>query len=113
MFPSIQSKPPIQRDLNVFEMGVHVNLIGSNSTKCSVLQLGQGSPRYAYRAGELLESSPAEKGSGVPMDKELQVSQQWDPAATCILGCIKRGVAVSRERTVPLCSALVRSHLQC
>ena len=50
------------------------------------------------------------------MDKKPDVSQQRTLAnwkVSCVLGCIKRGVA-SREREVivPLCSALVRPHLE-
>ena len=50
------------------------------------------------------------------MDGKLNISQQCVLAAqkaNCILGCIKRSV-VSRLREVilPLCSVLVRPHLQ-
>jgi len=48
------------------------------------------------------------------VDENLDMSQQSAPAnqkANSTLGCINRGLAVGREGTVPLCSALTRPHL--
>jgi len=53
---------------------------------------------------------------GVLVDKKLNMTWQCTLAAqkaSCILGCIKRSVASRpREVILPLCSALVRPHLE-
>ena len=59
---------------------------------------------------------PAEKDLGVLVGEKLNVSQQCAPAArkaNGIPGSISRGVASrDREGIVPLCSVLLRPHLQ-
>jgi len=63
------------------------------------------------------QSSSAERDLGVLGDDKVTMSQQCDLAAKKaneILGCIQRSVASrAREVLLPLCSALVRPHLQC
>jgi len=78
---------------------------------------GLGNPKQKYRlGGEWVETSPEEKDLVVLVDEKLNLSRQCDLAAqkaNRILGCIKRSVASrSREGILPLCTALVRPHLE-
>ena len=89
----------------------------NNKSKCKILHLGRRNTHYQYKLkDERTERSPDEKDLGVLVDGELYVSQQRVLAAqkaNPMLGCIKRSVASrAREVILPLCSVLVRPHLE-
>jgi len=82
-----------------------------------VLHLGRNNSMHQYRLGvDLLQSSSVERHMGVLVEDRLTRSQQCVLVAkktNGILGCIKKSVASrSREVVLPLCSALVRPHLE-
>ena len=104
----------IQRYLDGLQSWARVNLMKFNKGKCKVGHLGQGSLQYQNRLrDEGTESSPAEKDL---VDEKLDMSRQralTAQKANRILGCIKSSVASrSKEVILPLCSALVRPHLE-
>ena len=70
-----------------------------------------------YKLGdERIEHSPAKRNLGELVNRKLDMSQHCAFAAqkaNCILGCIKSSVANRvREVILPICSVLVRTHLE-
>jgi len=106
-----------QRDLHRLERWVRTNFMKFNKAKCKALHMGRGTPKHKYRlGGEWIESSTVEKDLGVLVDEKLNLTWQCVltvQKASHTLGCIKSSVAhKSREVILPLCSALVRTHLE-
>ncbi|KFQ05429.1 hypothetical protein N329_00672, partial [Haliaeetus albicilla] len=101
------------RDLDKLKNWAHVNLMRFNKAKCKVLHMGRGNLRCQYRLGdEGIESSPWRYWWMSQLDMTWQCALAAQKANR-ILGCIKSSVASrSREGILPLCSTLVRPHLQ-
>jgi len=114
---TLEGRHAIQRDLGSLERWACVNLMRFSKTKCKVLHMGWGNLKQKYRLGrEWIESSPEEKDLGVLVDEKLNMTQQCvltAQNANHILGCIKSSMASRAwEVVLPLCSALVRPHLE-
>ncbi|PKU37220.1 pol- hypothetical protein [Limosa lapponica baueri] len=100
-----ERRDAIQRHPNKLEKRAPVNVMRFNKAKCKVLHLGIEPP-----------VSIQEKDFGLLVDEKLNMSQQCAliaQKANRIPGCIKSSMASRlREVILPLCSALVRSHLE-
>lgn len=64
-----------QRDLNKLKNWAHGNLMGLNKSECKVLHLDWGALGIQYRLGD----ERIEKDLGVPVDENLDLSQQCAP----------------------------------
>ncbi|KAJ7416864.1 hypothetical protein WISP_68076 [Willisornis vidua] len=108
----------LQKDLKRLERWAEKKCLKFNQGKCRVLHLGKNNFMHQHSLGvNVLESSSAEKDSGVLADHQLSVRQQCAlvaKKANGIPGCIRKSI-VSRLRKVVLTLyiALVRPHLEC
>jgi len=114
---SLEGREATERDPDKLERWASANIMKFNKANCKVLHTGRANPKQKYRLGrEWIESSPEKKDLRVLVDEKLSMTQQCALAAQkarCVLGCIPSSVARrSRDGILPLCSTLVRPHLE-
>ena len=112
-----QGQDAVQRDPERIKQWAQVNFMRLNKTKCKDLHLGHGNHHYQYKLGdERIEHNPAEKDLGILMDGKLNMRQQCALAAqkaNRVMDCTESSTASrAREVILPLCSVLVRPHLE-
>lgn len=93
---------------------VDEKLVRFNKAECMVLHMGQGNLKHRYWLGGE-DSSPEEKDLRMMADEKL--SMTWQCALTAhkanrALGCIQSSGDSRREGVLPLCSTLMRLHLE-
>ena len=88
-----------------------------NNTKCNVLHLGCGNPHYQYKLENVrIKYIPAKKDLGVLVDGKLFTRASNVPSGprkpTVSRAALKEAWSAGREVILPLCSVLVRPHLE-
>ncbi|GAB0185958.1 mitochondrial enolase superfamily member 1 [Grus japonensis] len=112
-----EGRATLHNDLDKLEEWANKNLMKFSKDKCKVLHLGKHHPGMQHRLRSTwLGSSSVERDLGVLVDSKLNMSKECAAAgkkANRVLGCINKGITSRDEEVIiPLCSALVRPHLE-
>ncbi|KAK4806645.1 hypothetical protein QYF61_021241 [Mycteria americana] len=104
-----EGRSTLQEDLDRLEEWANKNLMKFSKDKCKVLHLGKHNPGVQHRLGSTqLGSTSVERDLG---DNKLKMNEQCAAVAkkaNRMLGCTSR----DKEVIIPLCSVLVRPHLE-